>query len=76
MRVYSSQPVSYFLQDYEEVVIPPAKTVPPRESERLIPVSALDELARGSFLVSDFMYPKFKKSTISSTPTSGIHISE
>jgi antiviral helicase SLH1 len=37
-------------EDYEEVVIPPAKTVPPRESERLIPVSELDELARGSFL--------------------------
>ncbi|KAG6378847.1 Sec63-domain-containing protein [Boletus reticuloceps] len=36
-------------EDYEEVVIPPAKAVPPRESERLIPVSELDELARGSF---------------------------
>ncbi|KAG8218769.1 Sec63-domain-containing protein [Butyriboletus roseoflavus] len=36
-------------EDYQEVVIPPAKTVPPRESERLIPVSELDELARGSF---------------------------
>ncbi|KAF8138604.1 Sec63-domain-containing protein [Boletus edulis] len=36
-------------EDYEEVVIPPAKVVPPRESERLIPVSGLDELARGSF---------------------------
>lgn len=45
------QPASCFLQDYEEVVIPPAKTVPPRGSERLIPVSELDELARGSFPV-------------------------
>ncbi|KAF8558857.1 Sec63-domain-containing protein [Imleria badia] len=36
-------------EDYEEVVIPPAKTVPPREYERLILVSELDELARGSF---------------------------
>ncbi|KAI9000894.1 Sec63-domain-containing protein [Trametes punicea] len=36
-------------EDYEEVVIPPAKTVPPRASERLIPVSELDPLARGSF---------------------------
>ncbi|KIJ70214.1 hypothetical protein HYDPIDRAFT_172092 [Hydnomerulius pinastri MD-312] len=36
-------------EDFEEVVIPPAKTVPPREFERLIPVSELDELAKGSF---------------------------
>lgn len=53
----SVQPVLYVLQDYEEVIIPPAKTVPPRESERLIPVSELDELARGSFPVRDFPYP-------------------
>lgn len=38
-----------YLQDYEEVVIPPAKPVPPRETERLIPVSELDPLAKGSF---------------------------
>ncbi|KAH0840053.1 hypothetical protein J3R83DRAFT_1020 [Lanmaoa asiatica] len=38
-------------EDYEEVVVPPAKTVPPRKSERLIPVSKLDALARGSFPV-------------------------
>ncbi|KAI0352820.1 Sec63-domain-containing protein [Trametes cingulata] len=36
-------------EDYEEVVIPPARTVPPRASERLIPVSELDPLAKGSF---------------------------
>ncbi|OBZ76331.1 putative helicase mug81 [Grifola frondosa] len=36
-------------EDYEEVVIPPAKAVPPRMSERLIPVSELDPLAKGSF---------------------------
>ncbi|KIK95504.1 hypothetical protein PAXRUDRAFT_11409 [Paxillus rubicundulus Ve08.2h10] len=36
-------------KDYEEVTIPPTKPVPPRGSERLIPVSELDELARGSF---------------------------
>ncbi|KAG9317584.1 Sec63-domain-containing protein [Chiua virens] len=36
-------------EDYEEVVIPPARMVPPRESERLMPVSELDELARDSF---------------------------
>ncbi|KAH7924026.1 Sec63-domain-containing protein [Leucogyrophana mollusca] len=35
--------------DYEEVILPPAKVVPPRESERLISVSELDELAKGSF---------------------------
>ncbi|KAI0638306.1 Sec63-domain-containing protein [Trametes polyzona] len=36
-------------EDYEEVIIPPARTVPPRALERLIPVSELDPLARGSF---------------------------
>ncbi|KAI0660865.1 Sec63-domain-containing protein [Cubamyces menziesii] len=35
--------------DYEEVTIPPARTVPPRASERLISVAELDPLARGSF---------------------------
>jgi antiviral helicase SLH1 len=39
-------------EDYEEVIIPPAKPVPPRETERLISVSELDPLARGSFPVS------------------------
>jgi antiviral helicase SLH1 len=38
-------------QDYEEVIIPPARPVPPRETERLIPISELDPLAKGSFLV-------------------------
>ncbi|KAF7332131.1 hypothetical protein MKEN_00094100 [Mycena kentingensis (nom. inval.)] len=36
-------------EDHEEVVIPPARPVPTRTSERLIPVSELDPLARGSF---------------------------
>ncbi|KAI0650624.1 Sec63-domain-containing protein [Trametes meyenii] len=36
-------------EDYEEVTIPPAKMVPPRASERLIPVAELDPLANGSF---------------------------
>ncbi|KAH9940596.1 Sec63-domain-containing protein [Amylocystis lapponica] len=36
-------------EDYEEVIIPPAKAVPPRLTERLIPVSELDPLAQGSF---------------------------
>lgn len=34
---------------YEEVVIPPAKTIPPRATERLIPVNKLDELAKRCF---------------------------
>ncbi|KAF7301385.1 hypothetical protein MIND_00703700 [Mycena indigotica] len=34
---------------YEEVVIPPARPVPPRATERLIPVTELDPLAQGSF---------------------------
>ncbi|KAJ6629115.1 Sec63-domain-containing protein [Mycena sp. CBHHK59/15] len=36
-------------EDYEEVIIPPARPVPPRSTERLIPVSELDPLAKGSF---------------------------
>lgn len=67
MGTYFSQPVSYFLQDYEEVVIPPAKTVPPRASERLVPVSELDALARGSFPVSEFMYPNQSQLKFKST---------
>jgi antiviral helicase SLH1 len=39
-------------QEYEEVIVPPAKPVPPRVAERLIPVNELDPLARGSFPVS------------------------
>lgn len=38
-------------QDYEEVIIPPAKAIPPRATERLIPVSELDLLPRGCFPV-------------------------
>ncbi|KAG7097091.1 hypothetical protein E1B28_004476 [Marasmius oreades] len=36
-------------EQYEEVVVPPAKPVPPRSKERLVPVSELDPLARGCF---------------------------
>ncbi|KAI0049650.1 Sec63-domain-containing protein [Auriscalpium vulgare] len=36
-------------ETYEEVVIPPAKAVPPRSTERLISVSELDHVAKGSF---------------------------
>ncbi|KAI0303873.1 Sec63 Brl domain-containing protein [Russula brevipes] len=36
-------------QYYEEVVVPPAKAMPPRSTERLIPVNGLDDLARKSF---------------------------
>ncbi|EMD40635.1 hypothetical protein CERSUDRAFT_130708 [Gelatoporia subvermispora B] len=36
-------------EDYQEVVIPPARPVPPRVTERLIPVAELDPLAKGSF---------------------------
>ncbi|KAF8528771.1 Sec63-domain-containing protein [Hysterangium stoloniferum] len=35
--------------NWEEVTIPPARPVPPQTSERLIPVTELDGLARGSF---------------------------
>ncbi|CAE6454479.1 unnamed protein product [Rhizoctonia solani] len=36
-------------EQYQEVVIPPAKAVPPRINERPIPVRELDTLARGCF---------------------------
>ncbi|OJA16987.1 hypothetical protein AZE42_00549 [Rhizopogon vesiculosus] len=36
-------------EEYEEVIIPPAKAVPPRQTERLMLVSELDALAKGSF---------------------------
>ncbi|KAK0468427.1 Sec63 Brl domain-containing protein [Desarmillaria tabescens] len=47
-------PMDTTRQDYEEyleVVIPPSKPIPPRSTERLIPVSELDPIARGSFPV-------------------------
>jgi len=44
-------------QEYEEIIIPPAKVVPPRTSERLILVNELDELARGSFPVCSPPFP-------------------
>ncbi|KAJ1308595.1 hypothetical protein OPQ81_004293 [Rhizoctonia solani] len=36
-------------EQYQEVIIPPAKAVPPRINERRIPVGELDTLARGCF---------------------------
>lgn len=36
-------------EEFIEVTIPPAKTVPPRGNERLIPISSLDPLCKGSF---------------------------
>ncbi|KAK0491096.1 Sec63-domain-containing protein [Armillaria novae-zelandiae] len=36
-------------EEYSEVVIPPSKPIPPRSTERLIPVSELDPIARRSF---------------------------
>ena len=47
-RVLSS---SNILQEYEEVIIPPAKPIPPKAEERLIPVSDLEELVKGCFIV-------------------------
>ncbi|KAJ7283771.1 Sec63-domain-containing protein [Mycena rebaudengoi] len=39
----------HMYEDFEEVIIPPARPVPPRSTERLIAVSELDPLAKGSF---------------------------
>ncbi|KAF5393646.1 hypothetical protein D9757_000135 [Collybiopsis confluens] len=36
-------------EEYEEVIIPPARPVPPRQTERLVPVAELDHLAKGCF---------------------------
>ncbi|KAJ3723103.1 Sec63-domain-containing protein [Lentinula raphanica] len=36
-------------EEYEEVIIPPARPVPPKTTERLVPITELDELARGCF---------------------------
>lgn len=36
-------------EEYEEVILPPSRVIPPRQSERLILVNELDELTRGSF---------------------------
>ncbi|PCH41279.1 Sec63-domain-containing protein [Wolfiporia cocos MD-104 SS10] len=36
-------------EEYEEVIVPPAKIARPRATERLIPVSELDTLTKGSF---------------------------
>lgn len=51
-------------KDYEEVIVPPAKTVPPRASERLVPCSELPPLAKASFPVGSFStspYPFFTR---------------
>ncbi|KAJ2920149.1 hypothetical protein MD484_g373, partial [Candolleomyces efflorescens] len=42
-------------KEYEEVVIPPAKVVPPRATEHLVQIAELDPLARGCF--SSIVYP-------------------
>ncbi|KAJ7591194.1 Sec63-domain-containing protein [Mycena floridula] len=36
-------------EDYEEVIIPPSKPVPPRTTERPITITELDPICRGSF---------------------------
>ncbi|THH33662.1 hypothetical protein EUX98_g543 [Antrodiella citrinella] len=41
----------HFGEEYEEVIVPPAKALPPKLHERLIQVSELDPLASGSFPV-------------------------
>ena len=38
-------------QEYEEVIIPPAKPIPHKAEERLMPVSELEELVKGCFTV-------------------------
>ncbi|KAG6837982.1 hypothetical protein H0H93_008376 [Arthromyces matolae] len=35
--------------EFEEVIVPPAKTIPPKAGERLLPVNDLEPLARESF---------------------------
>ncbi|EJD01188.1 Sec63-domain-containing protein [Fomitiporia mediterranea MF3/22] len=39
----------HMYEEYEEVIIPPARPIPPRVNERLISVSELDDLCKGSF---------------------------
>lgn len=46
-----SRPHLNTLQEYEEVIIPPARSIPPRAEERLMPVSELEELVKGCFTV-------------------------
>ena len=43
--------LTHVRQEYEEVTVPPANVVPSRRDERLIPVTELDALAKGSFPV-------------------------
>ncbi|TFY57142.1 hypothetical protein EVJ58_g7210 [Rhodofomes roseus] len=49
LRANAARPLFTGTADYEEVTIPPTKPVPPRINERLLPVSELDPLAKGSF---------------------------
>ena len=56
--ILSSRSVSLMhWQEYEEVIVPPAKPVPPRASERLIGVGELDDLCRSSFPVCSPVVP-------------------
>ncbi|KAJ3862945.1 Sec63-domain-containing protein [Lentinula novae-zelandiae] len=36
-------------QEYEEVIIPPARPVPPKQTERFVPINDLEPLAKGCF---------------------------
>jgi antiviral helicase SLH1 len=45
----SFHPSIFILQTYEEVTVPPAKTVPPRATEHPIRIQDLDPLAKGCF---------------------------
>ncbi|KAJ3810639.1 Sec63-domain-containing protein [Lentinula lateritia] len=36
-------------EEYEEVIIPPARPVPPKQTERFVPINGLDALAKGCF---------------------------
>lgn len=58
-----------FNDDYDEVVVPPSRPVPPKETERLIPVTELDNLAKGCFpgytslnRIQSIVYPTAYKS--------------
>lgn len=49
------------LKTFTEVVVPPAKAVPPRATERLILVKELDHLAKDSFPVRLISFCSFKE---------------
>ena len=46
-----------FVQDYEEVIVPPAAPTPTRSTERQKPIAELDEIVRGSFSVRANLVP-------------------